>query len=144
MGDQSRERNPNWKGGRTRTRAGYWLVRVGREHHLADVRGYAYEHRLVAEQVVGRRLRKGEQVHHINGDRGDNRPGNIEVAASRAHHAVHHRTRRDGEPLRLPGEDNPSRACLCGCGSTFPKFDATNRPRRYLPGHNLHPQARAL
>lgn len=43
---------------------GYVLVYVGKKHHLADVRGYAYQHRLEAEKQLGRRLRKGEEVHH--------------------------------------------------------------------------------
>lgn len=51
--------NPNWRGGRSVTEHGYVIIHVGIKHHLADVRGYAYEHRLVAEKKVGRRLRKG-------------------------------------------------------------------------------------
>jgi hypothetical protein len=29
-------------------------------------------------------------------------------------------------------------ACACGCGARFRRFDADNRPRRFLPGHNPH------
>src|SRR4051812_41815968 len=50
---QNREDNPNWRGGRSIASNGYIIVRVGVGHHLADVRGYAYEHRLVAEQKLG-------------------------------------------------------------------------------------------
>jgi hypothetical protein len=48
-------------------------------HPEANTWGYAYEHRIVAEQMIGRRLEKNEVVHHKNGKRWDNRPENLEV-----------------------------------------------------------------
>ncbi|GAB5541327.1 MAG: hypothetical protein SangKO_010870 [Sandaracinaceae bacterium] len=128
--------NNNWKGGRSIASNGYVLVRVGVDHHLADVRGYAYEHRVVAERKTGRRLRPGEQVHHIDGDQKNNDPDNLQVYASAALHQVEHRTRTD---CRLPGEPNPSVSCACGCGATFKRYDALGRPRRYVSGHNRLP-----
>lgn len=135
---QSREGNPNWRGGRTTSSHGYVLIRVGTEHHLADVRGYAYEHRVVAERKIGRRLRRKEQVHHINGDRQDNGPENLEVMASIAHHRVRHRTGQ-GRRRRLPGEANPTIPCRCKCGETLARYDELGRPREYVSGHNPMP-----
>lgn len=126
--------NNNWRGGRLIASNGYVLIRVGVGHHLADVRGYAYEHRIVAEAVVGRRLKRGEQVHHKNGIKTDNRPANIEVLPSLAHHLNLHRKNPSGR--RLAGESNPILACACGCGGLFPKFDTSGRPRRFITGHN--------
>ena len=48
------KRHPNFKGGAITDPRGYKLVFVGKKHHLADVRGYAYEHRLLAEKKLGR------------------------------------------------------------------------------------------
>lgn len=124
-----------WKGGRTIASNGYALVRVGINHHLADVRGYAYEHRIIAEKKIGRRLRKGEQVHHINGIKADNRPANIQVLSGTAEHRSQHRKRKDLKPF---GSANPMIQCACGCGKWFNAYDGCNRPRRYISGHNPH------
>lgn len=71
--------------GRTLDRSkGYYLV-YAPEHPAATNRGYVYEHRLVAEELVGRRLRRNEHVHHRNGKRWDNRPENLEVMSASEH-----------------------------------------------------------
>ena len=103
-------------------------------HPLADVRGYVYEHRLVASEKVGRPLRRGEVVHHINGTKTDNRPENIEVLSSITAHRAEHGT---NPARRKQGEPNPSVRCACGCRKRFARFDRDNRPRRFITGHNM-------
>ncbi|WP_185893617.1 HNH endonuclease [Streptomyces sp. WAC08241] len=132
-GAQPGARNHQWKGGRTIASSGYVLVKQP-DHHRADSRGYVYEHILVAEQVIGRPILRGEQVHHKNHVKTDNRPENLSVKSSRAHHALEHRKRTD---LRNPDEPNVAIDCACGCGQTLLKYDQENRPRRYASGHNL-------
>lgn len=40
------------------------------------------EHRLIIEKHFGRKLRIDEQVHHINGDKKDNRLENLVVMSA--------------------------------------------------------------
>ncbi len=57
---------------------------------------YAYEHRLVMEAHLDRKLEPREVVHHKNGDRLDNRPDNLELFASHSAHMTHHQRARSG------------------------------------------------
>lgn len=60
---------------------GYWLVPVPPHlrHLVPPGRRQELEHRLVMAQQLGRPLRTDEVVHHINGDRLDNAPTNLEL-----------------------------------------------------------------
>jgi hypothetical protein len=89
---------------------------------------------LVAEEKLGRRLLPGEIVHHIDGNKANNSPGNIAVKASIAYHHLEHRKHND---RRRPDEPNPVIECACGCGMKFPKYDSSGRPRKYISGHNM-------
>jgi hypothetical protein len=49
-------------------------------------------HRWVAQKKLGRKLKKGEVVHHKNRNKSDNRASNLHVFSSqKAHHAAHRR-----------------------------------------------------
>ncbi len=91
-------RNPHWKGGYTDSRSGYRLLNTD---HLPpeDLRllpepppRQIPEHRLVMARSLGRPLATKEHVHHINGDKLDNRLENLTLmdwaTHSREHRAV--------------------------------------------------------
>ena len=74
--------HPNWKGGRYLGWKGYVFV-------LCEDGQYRREHRVVAEQTLGRPLEKGEVVHHIDGDKKNNHPSNL-VVYTISDHTHHH------------------------------------------------------
>jgi biotin operon repressor len=78
-------KNPSWRGGRTVDKSGYILI-WRPDHPDANSSGYIREHRLVAEQMLGRRLLPTEVVHHKNDQRDDNRPENLHVYESNSIH----------------------------------------------------------
>lgn len=70
------------RGNRRLDKKGYVIFRVG-----LGVR--KKEHVYIAEQVLGRQLKRGEMVHHINGDRSDNRRCNLLVCTIKYHTWLH-------------------------------------------------------
>lgn len=90
LSELNRKLNPTRMDGSTR-----WAIR---QSHLGKGTGKAYPkihgrhaHRVVAEQKLGRKLRRGEVVHHIDGDRLNYHPDNLMIFGSQAEHLQWHR-----------------------------------------------------
>lgn len=79
--------NINWKGGCV-FYAGYKAI-LCPDHPYSHKAGYVFEHRLIMEKKLGRYLYPNERVHHINGDKTDNRIENLVVLTQREHMRNH-------------------------------------------------------
>ena len=90
--------NPNWKGGTWVNSKGYVMVLVGRDHPMATCRAYAPRCRLVCFETYGA-PEPGQHCRHKNGDKQDDRPGNLEWRWPDEHgryHLTPERARRIG------------------------------------------------
>jgi hypothetical protein len=59
--------------------------------------GYVYEHIFVVEETIGRHLTENEVVHHLDGDRSNNRYKNL-LVMTRGEHTKLHMWLRKGAP----------------------------------------------
>ena len=89
----------HWKGGRRRLSTGYIHI-YAPDHPNSPKSGYVMEHRLVMEEHLGRHLKPGEVVHHLNDIKDDNRIENLHVMRMGEHTTHHARLKREARQLR--------------------------------------------
>jgi hypothetical protein len=122
--------SPNWQNLKSGTPClsplGYMRINI-------DGKRILY-HRHIMEQSLGRKLKKGERIHHINGNKTDNRIENLELFKNnsehmRSGHAVMWYKRKDRYSndtiinifKSLDSTSNPKGNCFCG-----EKYEARN------------------
>jgi hypothetical protein len=82
-----------WKGGKRISNLGYVLVRDYRKDRgEGHKRPEIFEHRLVMENHLGRRLKRSEIVHHKNKNTQDNRIENLQIVSASEHSKIHRDT----------------------------------------------------
>ena len=109
--------NPLYKGGIPfKNVHGYMEVYVRRED---GTNGKTLEHILVAERAIGKRLPENAVLHHVNGDRVDNKHSNLVICENQSYHKLLHlREKR----LRLFGRTDVKQCRVCRCVKSLKQF----------------------
>lgn len=79
-----------WRGGKHITSQGYIGIYCPNHPSIKLSNAiYVGEHRLVMEKKIGRFLNHNEHIHHINGEKTDNRIENLEIVTASNHIKKH-------------------------------------------------------
>lgn len=113
-------------------------------YHSTSVNGKSTPvHRAVMEAHLGRRLSTSEFVHHINGDKQDNRLENLEVMDPKSH-AVHHLQKHPMQKPCVvcgveftPHKTKRVRAKTCGAESCKHTYKMMTVPNRKLDSSDI-------
>lgn len=81
--------HPRWGNGRMVDPEGYYMLRVGKGHPLANSHGQASEQDIIYAAALGAAQVKGKLIHHKNGIITDNRLSNLVCLSRSEHNHIH-------------------------------------------------------
>jgi len=76
-----------WQGGIHKSKRGYVFLKI--DHPNSNINGYVQEHVYIMSNKLGRKIEKNEIIHHINGDKSDNRLENLILLNNIQHCSAH-------------------------------------------------------
>jgi len=92
------KKHHGWKGGRVKSQGYIFILKPN--HPNRNTNNYVREHHLVMEKYLGRYLKLGEIVHHINGIKDDNRFENLQLLNRKEHEKLFHELYRENMNLK--------------------------------------------
>jgi hypothetical protein len=102
-------------GGHNKKPESWWVSEKGYINGRVWIDGerrHVKQHRLIAERMIGRELRADEDVHHIDGNKQNNDPSNLQVLSHAEHSRVTNSQRiyRRGYRMNLSPEERQARS----------------------------------
>ena len=95
MGTRLQEKSTYWRGEKLINSLGYVKIKN------PSGRGRIFEHRLVIEQELNRKLKSSEQAHHINEIKMDNRIENLMLFSGLSSHKRYHKNPDKVKPSEI-------------------------------------------
>lgn len=130
---------------------GYVIRYLPQNDRRYESANWQFEHRLVMEAVLGRRLKRSEVVHHLDENKKNNKPGNLELLTRSEHGKLHAPLLGKIENCPICGkkfylsranEKRGRRTCSNVCGAKLP--GAIRNHKRNLTGRKINHKLNAL